>query len=228
MNTSAKVKHGKKPRRIIILDDHPMTREGLSGLLGREADLSICGQAGSVTQAHELVKKMKPDLVITDITLPDKSGMEFVREMKKIHPGVPVLVVSMHDEQIYAERLLQAGAVGYVMKSEDGGKLVEAVRWVLDGGIYVSRNLSESMLNHLAKRKGRQGQTPVAGLTEREFDVFQLIGQGLGTKAIAQRLHISGKTVETHRSNLRRKLKQETSAKLASHAARWAATNQLI
>jgi DNA-binding NarL/FixJ family response regulator len=228
MNTSAKAKFGKRPRQILIVDDHPMTREGLSGLLGREADLAICGEAGSVAQAHDLVKKLRPDLVITDITLPDKSGMEFVREMKKIHPGVPVLVVSMHDEHIYAERLLQAGAVGYLMKSEDGGKLVEAVRWVLDGGIYVSRNLSESMLNHRTKRKGQQGQTPVAGFTEREFDVFQLIGQGLGTKAIAQRLHISGKTVETHRGNLRRKLKQETSAKLAAYAVRWAAANQLI
>jgi DNA-binding NarL/FixJ family response regulator len=228
MKINAKINSGTGPKRIFILDDHPMTREGLSGLLGRETGLSICGAAGTVAQAHELVNSLKPDLVITDISLPDKSGMEFVREMKRFHPGVPVLVVSMHDEMIYAERLLQAGAVGYVMKSEDGGKLVEAVRRVLGGEIYVSRKLSESVLIRSVNRRAQQPQTPIAGLTEREFDVFQLIGQGLDTKAIAKQLHISGKTVETHRGNLRRKLKQETSTKLASYAVRWASAKQLI
>lgn len=215
-------------KRILIVDDHPMTRQGISQLLAREPDLLVCGEAADVAHAHAALRHTPPDLVLTDITMPDKSGLEFIREMSRQHPRVPLLVLSMHDESVYAERVLKAGARGYVMKTESGENLLAAVRQVLRGEIYVSKKISALLLDRIAGRRANREDATMSTLTDREFDVFQLIGQGLGTKEIAQRLHISGKTVETHRGHLKRKLKLSTRSELTSHAVRWAAAKQLI
>lgn len=215
---------GKK--RILIVDDHPTTRMGLTALLGREPDFAVCGEAGNVRQAHAAVDALHPDLVLTDLTLPGKGGLEFIRELRKAHPRLPVLVVSMHDEEIYAERALQGGAQGFIMKSDDGRDLVAAARQVLRGEIYVSKNMAARLLHQIAGRRPNRADSGLRTLTGREFDVFQLMGQGLATRQIAQRLHISGKTVETHRSHIKRKLKLPGHAELTAFAVRWAAAGR--
>ena len=215
-------------KRVLIVDDHPMTREGIRQLLGREVDLMVCGEVADLPQAHAAIRAACPDLVLTDITMPGKSGLELVREVSQLRPGLPLLVVSMHDETIYAERALQAGARGYIMKTEGGGELLRAVRQVLRGEMYVSKRMSEFLLNRIARRPANQEQGTISNLTAREFEVFQLIGQGLGTREIAQRLHISGKTVATHRAHLKDKLQLLARAELTSYAIRWAASKQLI
>jgi DNA-binding NarL/FixJ family response regulator len=214
-------KTGKK--RILIVDDHPTTRLGLKALLNREPDFIVCDEAGDVSQAHAAVDACHPDLVLTDLTLPGKGGLEFIRELHKAHPQLPVLVVSMHDEEIYAERALQGGARGFVMKSDDGRNLVAAVRQVLRGEIYVSKKMNALLLHQIAGRRPHREPVGLRTLTGREFDVFQLLGQGLRTSQIAQRLHISGKTVETHRSHIKRKLNLPGHAELTAYAVRWAA-----
>lgn len=218
----------EKRKRILLVDDHPMTRHGVSHLLNREPDLKVCGEVENAQLALATVKTLKPDLVLTDLTMPGKSGLDFLKDMTVLHPGVPVLVLSMHDESIYAERVLRAGAHGYLMKSEGGDKLIGAVRQVLQGGIYVSSGVSANLLNLLTGRATRQSDATMTRLTDRELEVFQLIGQGLSTSDIGKRLHISGKTVETHRIHLKEKLKLKTRSELATHAIRWAVANQLI
>lgn len=215
------LKNGKK--RILIVDDHPTTRLGLKALLDREPDFVVCCEAGDVSQAHVAVNTCRPDLVLTDLTMPGKGGLEFIRELRKAHPRLPVLVVSMHDEEIYAERALQGGARGFVMKSDDGRNLVAAARQVLRGEIFVSKKMAALLLHQLAGRQRHQGPAGLRTLTGREFDVFQLLGQGLRTSQIAQRLHISGKTVETHRAHIKRKLNLPGHAELTAYAVRWSA-----
>lgn len=218
--------NGKK--RILLVDDHPMTRHGVSHLLGREPDLEICGEEENAQNGLAAIGRLKPDLVLSDITMPGKSGLEFLRDVAALHPTVPVLVLSMHDENLYAERALRAGARGYVMKSERGEMLLEAVRQVLRGEVYVSKNVSAGLLNLLTGRPVPGGDASLAALTHREFEIFQLIGTGLNTAQIGRRLHISGKTVQTHRDHIREKLQHATAAELTAHAVRWAAVNQLI
>jgi len=228
MNTGKKSTAAAAPKRILIVDDHPMTRHGMSQLLGREVDLTVCGEVADAAQAQASLRNARPDLILTDITLPGKGGLEFVRDMTCQHPGLPLLVVSMHDEGIYAERALQAGARGYIMKSAGGEDLLTAVRQVLRGEIYVSKKMSTLLLGRIAGRQSNRPNAAISNLTQREFEVFQLIGQGLGTREIAQRLCLSGKTVETHRAHLKEKLRLPTRAELTAYAVRWAAANQLI
>ena len=216
------------PKRILIVDDHPMTRQGVSQLLSREPDLAVCGEVENAQQAMVAVQSLKPDLVLTDITMPGKSGLEFLKDMQTLHAGVPVMVLSMHDETIYAERALRAGARGYLMKSESGDRLLEAVRQVLRGEVYVSKHISVSLLNVLTGNHSPVHDAILSALTQREFEVFQLIGQGLTTREIGRRIFISGKTVETHRIHIRDKLKLKTGPALTAFAVRWAAANQLI
>jgi DNA-binding NarL/FixJ family response regulator len=220
-NAQTAARTGKK--RILILDDHPTTRLGLKALLDREPDFVVCCEAGDVSQAHAAVNTCRPDLVVTDLTMPGKGGLEFIRELRKAHPRLPVLVVSMHDEEIYAERALQGGARGFVMKSDDGRNLVAAARQVLRGEIYVSKKMAALLLHQIAGRRPNRRPSGLRTLTGREFDVFQLLGQGLRTGQIAQRLHISGKTVETHRGHIKRKLNLPGHAELTAYAIRWAA-----
>ncbi|PYK02255.1 MAG: DNA-binding response regulator [Verrucomicrobia bacterium] len=208
-------------KRILILDDHPMMREGLAQLIGNEADLSVCGEAENANEAIEKINALKPDLLLADITLPGKNGLELIKDVQALLPGLAVLVISMHDESLYAERVLRAGGRGYIMKQEGGKKLMLAIRQVLNGQIYVSEKMSAKILEIFSGRRGDAGGSPVEKLTDREFEVFQLIGQGKGTKEIAVQLHLSAKTVEVHRLNIKQKLNLQTAAELIRHAVRW-------
>lgn len=210
-------------RRIFILDDHPMMREGLATLVRREPDLEVCGEAESANEALEKIGRLRADLVLADITLPDKSGLEFIKDAQAMHPGISILVISMHDEAIYAERVLRAGGRGYIMKQEGGQRLMAAMRQVLGGRISVSEKMSARLLETFSARSGGGGMdsSPTDGLSDREFEIFQLIGRGLGTREIAGRLHLSVKTVEVHRANIKTKIGVKTAPELIRHAVKW-------
>lgn len=211
----------KARKKILIVDDHPMMRSGLTQLVNNEPDLTVCGEAENAFQALDAIALLKPDLVLADITLPGKSGLELIKDVQAMHPGLAVLAISMHDEEIYAERVLRAGGRGYIMKQVGGKKMTEAIRQVLSGQIYVSEKMSARILEIFSGRRAEAGGSPVAKLTDREFQVFELIGQGLGTREIAGRLHLSAKTVEVHRVNIKRKLKLKTAPELIHFAVRW-------
>jgi len=214
-------------KRLLILDDHPMMREGLAQLINNESDLSVCGEAGTGQQAIDLAAKAKPDLLLADISLPDKNGLEVVKQLHEFQPGLSVLVISMHDESLYAERALRAGARGYIMKQEGGKKLMEAIRVVLGGKIYVSENMSAKVLEALSGGGRDAGRNAIQNLSDREFEVLQLLGAGKGTSEIAQQLHLSSKTVEAHRANIKRKLSLKTGPELVRYAVRWVETQRL-
>lgn len=215
----------KGKQQLLIVDDHPMMREGLAQLINNEPDLAVCGKAGSSSEALDLVEKFKPALVIVDISLPDKSGLELIKDLHALHAGLPVLVISMHDESLHAERALRAGARGYIMKQEGGEKLMEAIRQVLTGHIYVSSKMSERILEIFSGIRTKSSRSPIESLTDREFEVFSLIGQGLGTREIARRLNLSIKTVEVHRANIKQKLNLKGATELVRHAVRWVETS---
>ncbi|HEY0794090.1 MAG TPA: response regulator transcription factor [Chthoniobacterales bacterium] len=206
-------------QRILIVDDHPMMREGLRALIGREPGLSVCGEAETVSRAVEAVATLKPDLVLVDITLPGRNGLELIKDLRALSPMLPVLVISMHDEALWAERVLRAGARGYVMKREAGPVMVAAIRKVLAGKLYVNEAVSSRILESLAGRG--TNASPIAQLSDREFEVFQLIGRGQGTIEIAEALHLSPKTVEAHRAKIKEKLDLKTMPELISFACRW-------
>ena len=228
MKAAAKQRNGRKRSKVLIVDDHPITRHGLAQLLNHEADLSVCGEAEDAQKALGLIKSLQPDLVLSDITMTGKSGLELIKEMQVQHPQVAVLVLSMHDESIYAERILRAGARGYLMKSAGGAELLVAIRQVLRGEVYLSKKMSAKMINLLSGNRPKKNRSALEMLTDREFEVFQLMGQGLSTREIGQRLHISSKTVDTHRLNIKDKLDLKTLPELMRHAVRWGATQALI
>lgn len=207
---------------ILIVDDHPMMRTGLAQLIDNEPDLKVCAEADNAGQAIDIVAKQKFDLALMDISLPDKNGLELLKDFHSLRPEMPVLVVSMHDEMIYAERVLRAGGRGYIMKQEGGVKFLAAIRQVLAGQIYVSQNMSARIMEIFSGRQPRAAGSPVQKLSDREFEVFQLIGQGIGTRAIAEQLHLSVKTVEVHRANIKEKLGVKTATDLVRFAVRWA------
>jgi len=211
----------QKKRRIMLVDDHPIMREGLSQLIKLEPDFTVCAEAELASQVESLVKQHAPDLLILDISLPDKNGLEVIKDLKALYPGLPILVLSMHDESLYAERVLRAGGRGYLMKHEGGRKLVAAMRHVLAGQIYVSEKMSARILELFSGRKSSESVSPVESLTDREFEVFQLIGRGKGTREIAEQLHLSIKTVEVHRANMKHKLGVATAPELIRYAVRW-------
>ena len=215
----------KKAKQILIVDDHPMMREGLAQLINREKDLAVAGEADSAARAVEQTAQLKPDLVIVDITLPGRSGLELIRDLHAVHPEALVLVVSMHEESLYAERVLKAGGRGYVMKQAGGKKLMEAIRQVLSGQIYVSTDTSARILETFSRNSGETPATGVQGLSDREFEIFQLIGQGENTRDIAKKLNLSVKTVEVHRLNIKSKLKLTTASELIHFAVRWMQSN---
>lgn len=209
-------------KRIFIVDDHPMMRQGLAQLIQNEPDLEVIGEAENAAQAFEAVTKLKPDLLIADITLPDKSGLELIKDLQaQGDNAVAVLVISMHDEALYVERVLRAGGRGYIMKQEGGKKLMAAIRQVLTGQIYVSEKMSSKILEIFSGRRPETTSSPVEKLTDREFQVFQLIGKGLTTLQMAHELHVSPKTIEVHRANIKTKLNLETAPELLRYAVRW-------
>src|SRR5476651_701380 len=216
----------KKPpaqnkRRILIVDDHPMMRQGLAQLIGAESDLTICDEAENAERALDSIGALKPDLVLADISLPGKNGLELIKDFQAVQPDLPILVISMHDESLYAERVLRAGGRGYIMKQEGGKKLMQAIRQVLEGKIYVSEKMSADILETFSGRRTGAEGSPVEKLTDREFELFQLLGQGKGTRDIAEKLHLSVKTVDAHRVNIKAKLKLKSASELIRFAVRW-------
>jgi DNA-binding NarL/FixJ family response regulator len=209
-------------KRVMIVDDHPMMRQGLAQLIDNEPDLKVVAEADTGGQGLDIVVKEKLDLAVLDISLPDKNGLELIKDIRSVKPELPILIISMHDEALYAERVLRAGARGYIMKQEGGKKLLQAIRQVLTGQIYVSEKMSARILETFSGHAPGQSSSPVARLSDREFEVFQLIGQGKGTKEIAQHLNLSVKTVEVHRANIKEKLALQTATDLVRYAVRWA------
>ena len=207
--------------RVLIVDDHPMTRAGLVHVINHEPDLVVCAEAENAADALGAVDACEPDLVLADITLPGKSGLELVKDIKAIRPGLPILVISMHDESLYAERVLRAGARGYITKHEGGKKLMQAIRHVLRGQIYVSEKMSAHILETFSGGQAASVRALIAQLSDREFEVFELLGEGLSARKIAERLHLSTKTVDVHRANIKAKLVIKTTTELISYAARW-------
>ena len=199
-----------------------MMREGLGTLISRERDLIVCGEAETAGQALDAVTKLKPDLVLIDITLPGPNGIELIKDICALQQGMLILVISMHDESLYAERVLRAGARGYIMKQESGPAMMQAIRQVLAKRIYLSDKMSALILEYVVGK--RTEASPIKRLSDREWEVFQLIGRGRSTVQIAEALHLSPKTVETHRAHVKEKLDLKTMTELVSFASRWVET----
>ena len=213
-------------RRILLVDDHPFMRAGLAQLIDRQADMMVCGEAGDPVAAFHALENTKPDLVLTDLTMPGRSGLEFIKDLRAAEPELAILVISMHDEVVYAERALRAGARGYIMKEAGGENLLAALRQVLRGQVYLSLRMSARILEGLAGARPRGSSSPIEKLTDREFEIFQLIGQGKSTRDVAAQLHLSPKTVDVHRSHLKEKLDLKDATALIRHAVRWVETQQ--
>jgi DNA-binding NarL/FixJ family response regulator len=207
--------------RILIVDDHPIFRTGLAQLINQENDLSVCGEADDYHGALKAVENLKPAMVIVDITLKDMSGIDLIKEIRKLHKGINMLVISMHDESLYAERALRAGAKGYVMKQEAADSIVAAIRQVIAGGIYASPKMTEQMLSRFVDVSADSIESPLKALTDRELEVFHLIGEGLGISEIGLRLHLSVKTIGTYRERIKEKLNLKNSTELLRYALNW-------
>jgi DNA-binding NarL/FixJ family response regulator len=213
-------------RKIFIVDDHAVMRQGLAKLVGDEEDLQVCGEAENASEALKGIGRLKPDLAIVDISLTGRTGIELIKDVRRHYPQVFVLVLSMHDEAIYSERVLRAGGRGYIMKHEGGKVLMQAIRHVLKGQVYLSESMSAQVFERLSNGSPAAG-SPLEILSDREMEVFQLIGEGLGTRQIAEQLHLSMKTVEVYRAHIKRKFKLPDGTALVSHAIRWAATAKI-
>lgn len=203
-----------------------MTRVGQVETINREPDLTVCGQAGTAREAMEAIARLKPDLVVTDFTLPDKTGLELIKDLQALSPGLPVLVVSMHEEAFYAPRVLRAGGRGYVMKSEGAEKIVAAVRTILGGQIALSPVMAARALESFSGQAGKTGTAPEDKLTDRELEVLRLFGEGWSTDEIALKLHLSAKTVDVHRGHIKEKLGFRTTPEFLRFAIRWVASQE--
>jgi DNA-binding NarL/FixJ family response regulator len=215
-------KKTKKQTRVLIVDDHPAVREALTLRIGRQPDLEVCGEAADMSEALRLIAEVEPDVAVIDISLKTGNGIDLIKRIKDRHEHVRILVWSMHSEALYAERALKAGALGYVNKDQATDKIVEAIRRVLEGKVYLSEGMTERLLQR-AVGGGREEVTrsPLAVLADRELEVFRLIGQGVKTADIAERLHLSIKTVETYRDRIRQKLNLGNGTELAHYATQW-------
>lgn len=207
-------------KHIFLVDDHPMLREGLVRLIDHNPGWQVCGQAASAADAVESIQALSPDLVVMDITLPDKSGLEVIKDLQCLTPGLKILVFSMHDEMLYAQRAIRAGAKGYLMKGAATGKLIEAIGRVMSGEIYLSTLVSNQILHGLSGKRGPE-QFGLERLTDRELEVFELLGHGKSTGQISDMLHISPKTVDAHRFNLKAKLSLPDAQSLMREAILW-------
>jgi DNA-binding NarL/FixJ family response regulator len=210
-----------RPVRIFIIDDHPLVRSGLKQLIEGEADLRVCCEAAQIGGAMELITECNPDLAIIDLSLPDGNGMELVKRMQTRHPRIPVLVSSMHDERLFAERALLSGAKGFINKQEASEQVIEAIRQILKGGNYVSKRMQAHLSLHSGGVTEQNPGSRIERLSNRELQIFEMIGQGMGTVKIADKLHLSVKTIETHRANIKRKLGLDSSIELTRSAVQW-------
>ncbi len=214
-------------KRILIVDDHPVIRMGLVQLINSKADLEICGEAGCAKEVLQSIESLSPDLVVLDLKLPDGHGLELLKDIRACHGDVNTLVLSSNDESVYAERALKAGACGYVMKEAAAAHLVEAIRTILDGKLYVSPNVSRLIVEMFTAGKGKgPAASPIEKLADREFEVFQLIGEGKGSREIAGQLGISVRTIDAHRAHIKGKLGIVDGNALVRHAVRWMETRQ--
>lgn len=207
--------------KILIVDDHPILRKGLSMVINQEPDLVVAGEAEDAATALEMIESIMPDVVIVDLSLPGVDGIELIKTMKLRYKDLPALVVSMHDESLFAERALRAGARGYIMKQEAVENVLIALRKVLHGEIFVSDKVTTKMLETLISSDAKTMSTPLDLLSNRELTVFRLIGQGFKTSQIADKLHLSVKTIESYRSHIKEKLKLETGTELMKYAIQW-------
>ena len=214
-------KTDKVKTKIVVVDDHPIVRQGVAELLNREEDLTVCGQASDAHQAMQTIKEVKPDIAIVDISLKETSGMELIKDIKVQYPSLAVLALSMHDESVYAERVLRAGAEGYIMKAEATENIVNAIRKIMNGQIYLSDKMAPKMVRKLVGAAPNLGASAVECLSDRELEVFRLIGQGQATRQIAEKLCLSIKTIETYRAHIKQKLNLSNGAELLQYAIQW-------
>ena len=207
--------------RIFIVDDHPIVREGLSLMMNREPDMMVCGEAEEATKALQAIASAKPDFLIVDISLSGPDGLDLLKSIRARYPSLPVLILSMHDESIYAERALRAGANGYIMKQEATERVLVAVRQILTKKVYVSDRIANRMLQQYIKGSVNERKSPIAELSDRELEVFRLIGEGHGTRMIADELHLSVKTVESYQAHIKEKLSLKNGRELVQRAIQW-------
>jgi DNA-binding NarL/FixJ family response regulator len=207
--------------KILLVDDHPLVREWLANLINEQSDLHVCGEASNAPQAFELIGTCKPDIVIVDISLEGGSGIELIKSIKATNPGVAMIVLSMHDESLYAERALRAGARGYIMKREATKKILQAIRSVLEGKLYISDKISDAMAEKFVEGRPATISSPTEQLSDRELEIFQLLGHGRNTRQIADHLHIGFKTVQTYCARIKEKLELDNATQLLHEAIRW-------
>src|ERR1700691_2362416 len=208
-------------KRILVVDDHPIVRQGLALLINREPDLVVCGEAEEAMGALHVLASARPDVLIVDISLNGPDVLDLLKSIRTTHPTLPVLILSMHDESIYAERALRAGANGYIMKQEATEKVLVAVRRILAGEVYVSDRIADKMLKHYITGSGSLRNSSIADLSDRELEVFRLIGEGHGTRQIAEELYLSVKTVESYQAHIKEKLSLRSPRDLMQHAIQW-------
>ena len=213
-------------KKILIVEDHPIFRWGLSELINQEPDLIVCGEATDVSSAWKAIERLKPDLIIADITLEKSDGIDLTKAVNRSNNAIPVLILSMHDQFLYAERALHAGARGYIMKQEAMEKVVTAIRQVLAGKIYLNEQVKDQILFNLADRPVGNGRSPMDRLTDRELEVFRMIGKGFSTREIAAKLHLSIKTIGTYRERIKEKLNLKHANELVRHAVHWEKTGE--
>lgn len=212
----------RKPKsRVMLVDDHPLLRRGLAQLINMEADLMVCAEAEDSPRAFTTVCEQQPDVVLVDISLKGGNGIELIKNIKARFPDMPMLVLSMHDESLYAERAIRAGSRGYIMKEEATEKVLGAIRKVLSGEIYLSEKMQAKMLQQIANGRTKMVNSPIEYLTDRELEVFRLIGEGRSTRQIAAELHLSVRTVEAYREYIKSKLNLKNSTELVQHAFHW-------
>ncbi len=215
----------KEKARILIVEDHPIFRMGMSDLINQENDMMVCGDADDVTGGRKAIEQLQPDMVIVDLSLKDSNGMDLVKEISRRFNKLPVLVLSMHDESLHAERCLLAGARGYVMKQEASEFVVKAIRHILAGNIYISQKIMGNILDKFQSRPESIHKTPIQSLTDREMEVFRLIGKGHSSSKIAHQLNISVKTVGTYRERIKEKLGLQHGGDLSRYAVLWVETD---
>lgn len=212
----------KSVSKIFVVDDHPILRQGLTQLINQEPDLRVCGEAEEAHTALEAITTVKPDLVIVDISLKTVDGIGLIKNIRMRDAALPILVLSMHDESLYAERALRAGANGYIMKQEPPDQVVRAIRRVLGGEIYVNEKIGSKLLRKVVHGRSVALDAPIDTLSDRELEVFRLIGRGYRTRQIAEALHVSVKTVESHREHIKHKMGLRDATELLQHAIQWA------
>jgi DNA-binding NarL/FixJ family response regulator len=211
----------RQKRTVFLVDDHPLVREWLTNLILQQPDLMVCGEAETGSQARQAIAALKPNIAIVDISLKDSSGIELIKDLKQCCPEVAVLVLSMHEESHYAERALRAGARGYIVKRETAKKVISAIRQVLEGKLYVSENLAAAMAAQFIAGKALTTGSPVEQLSDRELEVFELLGDGRGTRQIAETLRVSIKTIQAYCARIKEKLNLASATELVREAVRW-------